>query len=422
MTALLIGLLFLFLLTGFPLYIGMIIAPLVVAIVYFPQLGLEMIMQQLAVGVQSSTLLAIPMYVLAAEVMVNGQAAKRLLKLIDSFLGHIHGGLAITAEATCTVFGAISGSAVATMVAIGKPLRPGLLDSGYKDSHIVAMMMAASNIAFLIPPSLVMIMYCVVTGTSVANLFIAGVIPGLLLFLAFAVYDYIYARKNHLPTKPRGSWKERIISLKGALLSLGLPVIILGSIYTGFASPTEAAALSVLYAMFIEMVIYRSFKLKDMIRIAYNTAVVTAAIMVLIAAGQVFSWVITFANIPNMLTSAVLSLHPSGTVVLLITSLIFFVALMFVDCIPVIMIVIPILFPIATAAGVDPIHLGIIVVAQSGLGSITPPFGANIFTACVLFEKKFTEVLEGILPYLLIFLAFCLFLVFVPQVSTALIH
>lgn len=373
MTAVLIILLFVFLLAGFPLYIGLIVAPLAVAILYFPQLGLDMIMQQLMVGVQSSSLLAIPMYILAAEIMVHGQAARRLLNLIDSFLGHIHGGLAITAEATCTVFGAISGSAVATMVAVGKPLRPGLLDSGYSDSHIVAMMMAASNIAFLIPPSVVMIMYCVVTGTSVADMFIAGVIPGLLLFLIFAVYDYLYARKNHLTTKSRKSWRDRLISLKEALLSLGLPAIILGSIYTGFASPTEAAALSVLYAIFIELVIYRSIRIRDILPIAYNTAIVTATIMVLIAAGQVFSWIITYANIPNMLTRAVLELNPSGTMVLLITSLIFFVACMFVDCIPVIMIVIPILYPIAAAAGIDPIHLGIVVVAQAGLGSITPP-------------------------------------------------
>ncbi len=420
MTAVLIILLFVFLLAGFPLYIGLIVAPLAVAILYFPQLGLDMIMQQLMVGVQSSSLLAIPMYILAAEIMVHGQAARRLLNLIDSFLGHIHGGLAITAEATCTVFGAISGSAVATMVAVGKPLRPGLLDSGYSDSHIVAMMMAASNIAFLIPPSVVMIMYCVVTGTSVADMFIAGVIPGLLLLLVFAVYDYLYARKNHLTTKSRKSWRERLVSLKEALLSLGLPAIILGSIYTGFASPTEAAALSVLYAVFIELVIYRSIRIRDILPIAYNTAIVTATIMVLIAAGQVFSWVITYANIPNMLTRAVLQLNPSGTMVLLITSLIFFVACMFVDCMPVIMIVIPILYPIAVAAGIDPIHLGIVVVAQAGLGSITPPFGANIFTACVLFEKKFTEVLKGVWPYLIIFLAYCILLVFVPQISTML--
>jgi len=419
-TAVLIILLFVFLLAGFPLYIGLIVAPLAVAILYFPQLGLDMIMQQLMVGVQSSSLLAIPMYILAAEIMVHGQAARRLLNLIDSFLGHIHGGLAITAEATCTVFGAISGSAVATMVAVGKPLRPGLLDSGYSDSHIVAMMMAASNIAFLIPPSVVMIMYCVVTGTSVADMFIAGVIPGLLLLLVFAVYDYLYARKNHLTTKSRKSWRERLVSLKEALLSLGLPAIILGSIYTGFASPTEAAALSVLYAVFIELVIYRSIRIRDILPIAYNTAIVTATIMVLIAAGQVFSWVITYANIPNMLTRAVLQLNPSGTMVLLITSLIFFVACMFVDCMPVIMIVIPILYPIAVAAGIDPIHLGIVVVAQAGLGSITPPFGANIFTACVLFEKKFTEVLKGVWPYLIIFLAYCILLVFVPQISTML--
>lgn len=421
MIAILLTLLFLFLLLGFPLFIGLVVAPLTVAVLFFSGLSIDLISQQLYVGVTTQALLAVPMFVFAADIMCSGQTAKRLLDFIDSFVGHIHGGTAITAEATCTLFGSISGSAMATMVAVGKPLRPAMLESGYKDSHIIAMLMTTSNVALLIPPSVVMIMYCVITGTSVADLFMAGVFPGILMFLIYAFYDYFYARVKKIAVKQKKSWKERGRCFRRSILPLGFPVIILGSIYTGIASPTEAAALSVLYALILEMVIYRTIKLKDIFKIAYSTALVTTAVFVLLAAGQVFSWVITYANIPNMLANAVMALEPSAVVILLLTSLLFFVACMFVDCMPVILIMIPIIFPIAVAAGIDPIHLGIVVVVQSAIGSITPPFGANIFTACVIFEKKFTEVMQGIVPYLVIFLLFALLIVFVPQISLLLV-
>lgn len=417
LVALLLILLFALLIGAFPLLVGLILAPLVVAFIYFPDLSIDLITQQLVAGISSFSLLAIPMFVLAADIMCAGEAAKRLLDFIDSLLGHVRGGLAITCEATCTMFGAISGSAMATMVAIGKPMRPALKSSGYEDSHVIPMIMTASNIALLIPPSVVMIMYCVVTGASVAELFLAGVGPGLLLFVTFAVYDYIYARVNKIHTRPKATWGRRAQTFRRALLTLGLPVIILGGIYTGFASPTEAAALSVAYALLLEVVIYKAIPVKEIPRIAYSTAIVTAAVFILIAAGQVFSWVITYANIPNMLTAAILGPTPSPLRVLAITSLFFFVACMFVDCMPVILILVPMLYPAAVAAGVDPIHFGVLVTVQSAVGSITPPFGANIFTACVIFEKKFVEVLKGIAPYLILFVIFSILVVLFPQIS-----
>ncbi|MGI5825185.1 MAG: TRAP transporter large permease [Bacillota bacterium] len=421
MVALLLILLFAFLIVGFPLFVGLIAAPLIVAVGYFPNLDISMVAQQFYVGVSSQALMAVPMFILAADIMGAGQTAKRLLELIDSLVGHFYGGLAITAEATCTVFGALSGSAMATMVAIGKTMRPGLLQSGYKDNHIIGMLVNASNIAFLIPPSVVMIMYCVVSGTSVASMFMAGIVPGVMIFAFFAIYDYIYARRHKIPRKPKATWKQRGHALKRGILTLGVPVLILGTIYTGFASPTEAAALSVLYALFLEIVIYRSFSVKDIPKIAYSTASVSATVFILIAAGQVFSWVITYANLPALLTDTIMGSQPSAMVILLVTSLFFFVACMFVDCVPVILILVPIIFPMAMAAGIDPVHLGIIATVQSCIGSVTPPFGANIFTACVIFEKKFMEVVKGIWPYLIIFILFALLVVIFPQISLCLI-
>lgn len=419
MVTLLMVLLFVCLLAAFPLFVGLIFAPLAVAIIYFPDLSLELVVQQIIGGITPFALLAIPMFVLAADIMCMGQSARRLLNFIDSFVGHIWGGLVITAEATCTLFGAISGSAMATMVAVGKTMRPTLQSSGYKDSHIIPMIVTCSNIAFLIPPSIIMIMYCVVTGASVSELFIAGVIPGLALFALFAIYDYFYAKKNNIPRRPKATWAMRFKCFKEALLTLGLPVIILGGIYTGFASPTEAAALSVAYALLLEVVVYKSISVKELPKICYSTAIVTATVFILIAGGQMFSWVITYANIPNMLTESVLGTGSSALYILTITSLFFFIACMFVDCVPVILILVPMIYPLAVAAGIDPIHLGILVTVQSGIGSITPPFGANIFTACVIFDKKFMDIVKGLTPYLLLFFIFAILVVLFPQISLA---
>lgn len=406
---------------NFPMYIAMIVAPLAVIINYFPNLNPLLATQQLIAGVSPIVLLAVPMFIFAADIMSAGQTSNRLLDFIDTFVGHIHGGMAITTAATCTVFGAISGSTQATVVAIGKPMRERLIKGGYEDEDTTALIISSAIIALLIPPSISMIMYCVVTGTSVGDLFIAGVIPGLMMLLFFAVYNYFRARIKQIPRTPRLKFRARIKAFKQAIGPLGFPVIIFAGIYSGFFSPTEAAAMGVLYATILEVFIFKSIKFRDFQSIALSTAVVTTAVFVLVGAGSLFSWAISYARIPQLLTESILGVDPSALKILVTVTLFFYVAGMFVDSIVAIVILTPIFFPIAVAAGIHPIHLGIIVTLQAAIASISPPFGCNIFTACAIFDLPFLKVVRRLPAYLIMLVIISIMIIFIPEISLLLI-
>lgn len=406
---------------NFPMYIAMIVAPLAVVITYFPNLDPLLATQQLIAGVSPMVLLSVPMFIFAADIMSVGQTSNRLLDFVDTFVGHIHGGMAITTAATCTLFGAISGSTQATVVAIGRPMRNRLIDTGYDDDDVIALIISSAIIALLIPPSISMIMYCVVTGSSVGDLFIAGVIPGLIILLFFSVYNYFRAKKKDIPRTERLNFKERLKAFKKALAPLGFPVIIFAGIYSGFFSPTEAAAVSVLYAIILEVFVFKSIKIKDISDIALSTAVVTTAVFVLVAAGSLLSWAISYARIPQMISEAVLGTTPSAIRVLLTVTVFFFIAGMFVDSIVAIVILTPIFFPMAMQAGVHPIHLGIVVTLQAAIASISPPFGCNIFTACAIFDVPFLTVVRRLPAYLIMLVIISALIIFVPQLSLVLV-
>jgi len=396
-------------------------APLAVILVYFPNLDPLLATQQLIAGVSPIVLLSVPMFIFAADIMSVGQTSNRLLDFVDTFVGHIHGGMAITTAATCTLFGAISGSTQATVVAIGKPMRTRLINSGYEDDDTTALIISSSIIALLIPPSISMIMYCVVTGASVGDLFISGVIPGLTMLLFFSVYNYYRAKKKNIQRTERVTFKGRIEAFKKAIGPLGFPVIIFAGIYSGVFSPTEAAAMGVLYASILELFIFKSIKFKDFKNIALSTAVVTTAVFILVAAGSLFSWAISYARIPQIITQAVLGTNPSAIKILVTVTVFFYIAGMFVDSIVAIVILTPIFFPLAIQAGVHPIHLGIIITLQAALASISPPFGCNIFTACAIFDKPFLNVVRRLPAYLIMLVIISALIIFFPQLSLLLI-
>ncbi|MCL2579969.1 MAG: TRAP transporter large permease [Oscillospiraceae bacterium] len=417
MIGLLLFLMFLFLLLNFPMKVAMIVAPMVIMIIYFPEMPLMMSIQQLIAGISSVVLLSVPMFIFAADIMCTGKTTTRLLDLVESFVGHVRGGMAITAAATCVLFSTVSGSTQATFVAVGKPMRTRLVDLGYKDSSAIGLLMYSAIVALVIPPSISMIMYAVVTGTSVGQLFIAGVGPGLLMFFAIAVYCYFFARKTQIPLLPKGTWARRSQAFLKALPSMGFPVVIFAGIYSGTFSPVEAAAISVLYALILEMLIFRSVNLKALYKIAVSTAVVTCVVFVLVAAGQLFSWVISFARIPQMLIAATLGSDPTALAVLIMVTIFFFVGCIFVDSLVVIIILGPIFYPVAMGAGVDPIHLGIVVVLQAAIGAVSPPLGANIFTACAIFNRPLLTVLRGTPPYLIIMIIISAIVILIPELS-----
>ena len=421
MEILLIVIMLFLLFAGYPLMVPLIVAPLFLLLTTMQNVAPFIVIQQLVAGVSPFVLLAVPMFMLAADIMCTGQTSKRLLDLVQSFVGHISGGLAITTTATCTLFGAISGSTQATVVAIGRPMHERLSAIDYKDKDSLSLIISSAIIALLIPPSISMIMYGVVTGTSVGDLFVAGIIPGLLILVVFSIYSYFFAKRAGIQKLAKATKKEKKIAIVRAIGPLGFPVIILAGIYSGMFSPTEASAISVLYAFILEFFFFKSIKLKDMKGIFLSTAIVTSAVFILLGAGQIFSWVMSYAKIPELLTATLLGGTPSTLKVLVVITAFFFVGCMFVDSLVVIIVLTPIFFPLAMQVGIDPVHLGIIVTLQAAIGSITPPFGCNIFTACVVFGKSFMEVVSGLKPYILLLVLCAILITAFPNISLILL-
>lgn len=417
----LVGVMMLLLLLGYPMKVPLLAAALIAVLGFdaFRHTPPEVLIQQWITGIQPAALIAIPMFILAADIMTRGQAARLLLDCVAAFVGHRRGGLPVTCAVTCTLFGAISGSTQATVVAIGGPLRPRLIQSGHPDSFATALIINASDIALLIPPSIGMIVYGVVSGTSIGELFIAGIGPGLLILTLFCAYCVLFAIRRRIPRQPTASWAERRAALRGVLLPAGFPAIIIGGIYTGVFSPTEAAAVSVLYAGLLELVVYRELSIRDLPEIARSTALITAVVFVLVGAGQAFSWVISYAELPRVLIENVFGLSAaSGQIETLVAiAIAYFVGCMFVDPIVVIMILTPIFAPVAASAGIDPVLVGTVVTMQVAIGSATPPFGCDIFTAIAIFRRPYLEVIRGTPPFIVILLVSALLVILEPGIA-----
>ncbi len=404
------------LLLGFPMMIPLLAASLLAFFVYLP-LGPEIIIQQMLAGIRPAALVAVPMFILAADIITRGRSANRLVDLVLKFVGHVRGGLGISTAAGCTLFGAVSGSTQATVVAIGGPMRPRLLRAGYGDSFSLALIVNASDIAMLIPPSIAMIIYGVISGTSISELFIAGLGPGLLILALFSIYCYVYAVRNGVPSEPRASWGERGRAVVDALWPLGFPVIVVGGIYGGIFSPTEAASVCVIYAIILEMVIFRSIGFRDLLAIAKSTGMITAIVFVLVGAGAAFSWVVSFAQIPQAILGGLGLMEAGPITVLIAISIAFFVGCMFVDPIVVILVLTPIFAPIVSAQGIDPVLVGVIITLQVAIGSATPPFGCDLFTAIAVFKRPYIEVIRGTPPFVAILLAVSVAIILFPQIA-----
>ncbi|WP_439524527.1 TRAP transporter large permease [Marivita sp.] len=406
------------LLLGFPMMVPLIAGSLIGFVALFGGLGqLDTMVQQILGGIQPASLIAVPMFIFAADIMTRGQSANRLIDLVMTFVGHLKGGLAVSTATACTLFGAVSGSTQATVVAVGGPLRPRMLKAGYKDSFVLALVVNSSDIAFLIPPSIGMIIYGVVSGTSISELFIAGIGPGLLILFMFSVYSYIYAIRNNVPTEPKSTWSERGSAIQRALWPLGFPVIIVGGIYGGIFSPTEAAAACVLYALVLEMVVFREMSFNQLYSTAKSTGLITAVVFILVGAGAAFSYVISFAQIPQQVLGAI-GIDEMGQYGVLFTiSIAFFVGCMFVDPIVVILILVPIFAPVVQAVGLDPVLVGTIITLQVAIGSATPPFGCDIFTAIAVFKRPYSEVVRGTPPFIIMLLTVAVLLIFFPQIA-----
>jgi|TARA_B110000902_G_scaffold119887_1_gene140564 C4-dicarboxylate transporter DctM subunit len=406
------------LLLGFPMMIPLIAGALVGVVQLFGDVDkAEFMIQQMLGGIRPASLIAVPMFMLSADIMTRGHSADRLIDLVMAFVRHIKGGLAVSTSTACALFGAVSGSTQATVVAVGTPLRPRMLKGGYKDSFVLALIVNSSDIAFLIPPSIGMIIYGVVSKSSIPELFVAGIGPGLLILVLFSIYSVIYATVKGVPTEPAASWRERFVAVKRALWPLGFPVIIIGGIFGGVFSPTEAAAVSVLYALFLEVLIFRSITFADFYSITKSTGMITGVVFILVGAGASFAWVLSYAQIPQELLGAIGISEMGPIQVLFVISAAFFVGCMFVDPIVVILILVPIFAPVVKSTGLDPILVGTLITLQAAIGSATPPFGCDIFTAVAVFKVPYLEVVKGTPPFIIILLSVSVLMIFFPQIA-----
>ncbi|WP_346235393.1 TRAP transporter large permease [Lysinibacillus telephonicus] len=417
----LVILIFLFLFTSVPIFISLSLASFI-AIVLFSDTQPMILVQRLFAGIDQFSLMALPFFIFAANLMDGGGLSSRILKLAKALVGHLTGGIAMTTQVASMFFGALSGSAPATVVAIGKIMYPEMLRGGYGRGFSSSLIASAGAVSLVIPPSITLIIFGAVTGVSVSSLFIAGIGAGLFLGLSSLLYIYIYAKKNKLPRDPKATGKELLNSAISAGWALMIPVIILGGIYTGLFSPTEAAGISVVYAILVGLFIYKELTLRKIIDISIDSAITSAQVLVLVAAAQILGWVLTRARLPQMVVEFITNNITSMIVFLLILNLILLVMGMFMEGVASIIVVAPLIYQSAISLGVDPVHLGIIMITNLALGMYTPPFGMNIFVSQSLSEVKLKEMLPFIGKFLCFNVAALLIITYVPDLSLFLVR
>lgn len=408
----------LLLISGFEMFMVLGIPALLVKEFFFSGIPDTVIIQKMVGGINHSTLLAIPFFIIAAEIMSSGEIAKRLTNFIKSCFGNFIGGLGHTTIGSAMAFGSVSGSAAATVAAIGKLMYPELKKSGFSERFSLGLIVSSAETAILIPPSITMIIYAWMTGTSITALFAGGLGVGIFLGIAFSCLVIFEAKKNKLSSNLSIEKKEILKTFLEAKWAVGMPAIILGGIYSGFFTATEAAAVSVIYAIFVETVIYKNQSWGSFFQIIERGAISSSVIFILLAMGSVISFFITIVQVPEILKDYLITIDAGMITFLLAVNIAFFVAGMFIDPNSALLILVPPLFPVAIALGIDPIHFGIIVTLNIGIGMITPPFGLDIFVASSTLNKPVITIIRGILPFLLVNIFVLLIITYIPEIST----
>lgn len=410
---LLFGLMFL----GVPIAIALGLSSLL-TIIMFGQDSLASLSLKLFETSEHYTLMAIPYFILGGALMSTGGVAKRLIRFAIACVGHIRGGLAIAAVLACTFFAAVSGSSPATVVAIGSIMIAGMVKSGYTQEYSAGILCNAGTLGILMPPSIVMVVYCSVTELSVGRIFIAGVIPALLLAIALMVAIYISARVMNIPAAQKVSTKEFFESGKDAIWGFLLLVIIMGGIYGGVFTPTEAAAVAALYALIVSLFIYRDISWKDIPGVFKDASKTTVMLMFIIANAMLFAHVLTTERIPQILAEQIMAYGMPPWAFLIVMNIILLIAGNFMEPTAIILILGPLFFHIATQLGIDPIHLGIIMVVNMEIGMITPPVGLNLFVTSGITGMSLTKVVRAALPWLSVLFLFLIVITYVPSIST----
>lgn len=405
------------LVAGFEMFLVLALPTLAAKEVFYGTLPDAVLIQKVVGGINHSTLLAIPFFIFAAHLMGAGRIAGQLTQLMRVFLGHTRGGMGQTTIGASMAFGSVSGSAPATVAAMGRIVYPEMRASGFSERFGLGLVVASAETALLIPPSITLIIYGWITGTSIAQLFAGGLAVGLFLGLAFAVMVSIEARRRGLQGEDRQPWAARITALWEAKWALGMPIIILGGIYSGVFTPTEAAAVSVIYAIFVEMIVFRDLNWSKLVEVTENSAVATSIIFVLLAVGGLLSYFVTLAQIPDQITAFLETANAGPIIFLMVVNVCFLIAGMVIDPNSALLILVPPLYPVAMAYGVDPVHFGMIVTLNICIGMITPPFGLDIFVASSTLDKPVLSIIAGVWPFVAVNIIVLLIVTYVPDIS-----
>ena len=392
-------------------------ASTVLTMLLFTSLDVSEVPQRIFDGINKFPLMAIPMFILAGNLLSKGGSARRIIDFAKSMVGHLPGGLPMSAIFACVIFAAVSGSSPATVVAIGSIMFVAIKEAGYPKEYAVGGITTAGSLGILIPPSVVMIVYGVTSDTSIAKLFMAGVVPGLMLGGMMILQTYIGAKKLGFKATTPEPWSERIKKFGKAFWALLIVVVVIGGIYGGIFTPTEAAAASAIYALIISLFVYKDIKFKDLWDICLESAITTAMIFFIIANAFVFAYLLATENIPQTIAESILAANIGKIGFLIIVNILLFIMGQFMEPSSVVMIMVPLLLPIAKALGVDPVHFGILLIVNMEIGMITPPVGLNLFVASGLTGMNLKDVIVSCLPWTLTLFIGLVLVTYIPEIS-----
>ncbi|MFY9461010.1 MAG: TRAP transporter large permease subunit [Aquabacterium commune] len=409
-------LLLVLMLTGMPISISLGLTVLTF-IFGFTNVPVESVALKLFTGIEKFEIMAIPFFILAGNFLTHGGVAKRMINFATSMVGHHHGGLGLAGVLACALFAAVSGSSPATVVAIGSILLPAMVKAGFPKQFGAGIITTSGALGILIPPSIVMVMYSVSTNTSVGALFMAGVVPGAMLAFLLGLTSWWRARKFGYPRMPKATFAERMKALRESGWGLLLIVIVMGGIYTGFFTPTEAAAMAAVYAFIIAVFVYKDMSLKDVPRVLLASANMSAMLLYIITNAVLFSFVLANENIPQTLADWLVGMGLGPIAFLLVVNILLLVAGNFMEPSSIVLIMAPILFPVAMKLGIDPVHFGILIVVNMEVGMCHPPVGLNLYVASGITKMGITELTVAVWPWLLTMLGFLVLVTYYPPLS-----
>ncbi|RAM65467.1 C4-dicarboxylate ABC transporter permease [Herbaspirillum rubrisubalbicans] len=412
-------LLFGLMLTGMPISISLGLTVLTFLFT-MTDVPIQSVALKLFTGIEKFEIMAIPFFILAGNFLTHGGVARRMINFATSMVGHWHGGLALAGVLACALFAAVSGSSPATVVAIGSIILPAMVKQGFPNRFGAGVITTSGALGILIPPSIVMVMYSVSTNTSVGKLFMAGVVPGLLLAFLLGLTTWYLARKNNYPRLRKATWAERFTAFRKSGWGLFLIVIVMGGIYSGVFTPTEAAAMAAVYAFFISVFVYKDLRLSQVPKVLLDSASMSAMLLYIITNAVLFSFLVTSENIPQAMAAWITDSGLGPITFLLVVNILLLLAGNVMEPSSIVLIMAPILFPVAVKLGIDPVHFGILIVVNMEVGMCHPPVGLNLYVASGITKMGITELTIAVMPWLLTMLAFLALVTYWPTLSLSL--